>query len=156
MSLKAKRAAHAAYVRQWEKRNRARLRTQRQKKIAALLLAGVTGTRPCSGCGKPIAVTAHRIASRFWRCYRCAQAGKRKQGRQQKYQAKHPLKLIAHRLTNRAVTQGTLVRLPCESCGAAKVEAHHDDYSKPLQVRWLCRPCHLAEHHPHRKTEERR
>lgn len=23
---------------------------------------------------------------------------------------------------------------------------HHPDYSKPLEVVWMCRPCHLAEH----------
>lgn len=42
--------------------------------------------------------------------------------------------------------RGKLVPRPCEKCGAAKVEKHHDDYSKPLEVRWLCRGCHLAHH----------
>jgi hypothetical protein len=39
-----------------------------------------------------------------------------------------------------------LDRKPCEVCGIEKVEAHHDDYSKPLQVRWLCKR-HHCEHH---------
>lgn len=49
-------------------------------------------------------------------------------------------------LTSNAIRDGRLIRQPCEVCGAEKVEAHHDDYSKPLEVRWLCRKHHL-EHH---------
>lgn len=41
--------------------------------------------------------------------------------------------------------RGKLLPQPCEKCGS-DAEKHHDDYSKPLEVRWLCRPCHLAEH----------
>jgi hypothetical protein len=26
------------------------------------------------------------------------------------------------------------------------VEMHHEDYSRPLYVKWLCRPCHMLEH----------
>jgi ribosomal protein S27AE len=45
-----------------------------------------------------------------------------------------------------AVKSGRLVRQPCETCGAEPTEAHHDDYDKPLEVRWLCSLCHGAEH----------
>lgn len=51
--------------------------------------------------------------------------------------------------TRRALRKGFLLRLPCEKCGAAKSECHHEDYSKPLDVHWLCKPCHAVEH---RKT----
>jgi hypothetical protein len=51
------------------------------------------------------------------------------------------------RLTWRKVNQGFLKRQPCEVCGTEEdVQAHHDDYSKPLDVRWLCRK-HHREHH---------
>jgi hypothetical protein len=46
----------------------------------------------------------------------------------------------------RAIEAGRLQRQPCEVCAAARVEAHHDDYAKPLDVRWLCRT-HHREHH---------
>jgi hypothetical protein len=51
-----------------------------------------------------------------------------------------------YRAPSNAIRDGRLIRQPCEVCGALNVEAHHDDYSKPLTVRWLCRRHHL-EHH---------
>jgi len=45
-----------------------------------------------------------------------------------------------------AIRSGKLSRRNCEKCGADKTEAHHDDYSKPLDVRWLCKTCHGAVH----------
>jgi hypothetical protein len=46
-----------------------------------------------------------------------------------------------------AIRNGKLKRQPCEVCGTTeRIEAHHDDYSKPLEVRWLC-TTHHAEHH---------
>src|SRR3990167_11210832 len=45
-----------------------------------------------------------------------------------------------------ALALGRLVRQACEQCGEPKTDAHHDDYSKPLDVRWLCRSCHRIFH----------
>lgn len=43
----------------------------------------------------------------------------------------------------------------CERCGeAADVDAHHYDYARPLEVEWLCRPCH-ATADVERRTSER-
>ena len=42
--------------------------------------------------------------------------------------------------------RGKLVQQPCEYCGDPHSQIHHDDYDKPLEVRWLCRPCHLKRH----------
>lgn len=55
---------------------------------------------------------------------------------------KFPHKYRARLTARMAISKGTLMRLPCEVCGGEKVHAHHDDYSKPLDVRWLC-----AKHH---------
>jgi transcriptional regulator with XRE-family HTH domain len=52
---------------------------------------------------------------------------------------------------NHAVRMGKLKRPDeCERCGADSrlVEAHHADYSRPLDVEWLCPACHSAEHNP--------
>lgn len=46
----------------------------------------------------------------------------------------------------RAVAKGDIVKSPCEVCGDTKVELHHDDYEKPLEVRMLCQHHHLELH----------
>lgn len=54
----------------------------------------------------------------------------------------------ARRLLYKAITRGHMVRGPkCEICGIeGKMEGHHKDYSKPLEVQWLCRICHRNKH----------
>jgi hypothetical protein len=55
-------------------------------------------------------------------------------------------KRAAHYKVSNAVRDKRLFKKPCEKCGKPKAQAHHDDYSKPLDVRWLCTECH-GEHH---------
>ena len=53
----------------------------------------------------------------------------------------------AHRAVTRAIKNGTLVPEPCKICGKSqRVEAHHPDYDKPLQVDWLCSAHHREKH----------
>jgi hypothetical protein len=52
----------------------------------------------------------------------------------------------AHAKVQYALRTGQLAREPCEKCGAEDSEAHHEDYSKPLEVRWLCNHHHRARH----------
>jgi hypothetical protein len=59
-----------------------------------------------------------------------------------------PQRRIAHQMTSNAIRDGKLTRPDtCSTCGKqCKPEGHHDDYSKPLEVRWLCRSCHCRHH----------
>lgn len=72
------------------------------------------------------------------------------------YYQKNKEKLIpqrkAHQLVMFAVRLGLLKRPDkCEVCSSdIRVEGHHDDYTKPLEVRWLCKVCH------HQADKERR
>jgi len=55
--------------------------------------------------------------------------------------------MAAHNAVARALKKGILERMPCVMCGETKlVHAHHDDYSKPLEVMWLCVIHHKARH----------
>jgi hypothetical protein len=42
--------------------------------------------------------------------------------------------------------RGKLIPQSCWRCGDPKAQKHHPDYSKPLEVEWLCRTCHLLHH----------
>lgn len=44
------------------------------------------------------------------------------------------------------VARGTMERECCDVCGAPEAQAHHDDYSQPLNVRWLCDTHHQEIH----------
>jgi ribosomal protein S27AE len=55
-------------------------------------------------------------------------------------------KYEAHKRVTAAIRSGRLKKQPCERCGNSRVHAHHDDYSRPLEVRWLCPACHGLEH----------
>jgi len=121
----------------------------------------VTEVRQCQACGQAFrpwkcAVKAGKGHTCSKRCAQIARApgvtahGKRS-GRYihgfyvNNKEARHVLK--AHNLVKEALKYGRLIKAPCERCGTTeKVEAHHDDYDKPLEVRWLCFT-HHREHH---------
>lgn len=61
------------------------------------------------------------------------------------------LQRYAHEMLTLAIYHGDLVPTTnCEKCGAPdngrQLHGHHEDYSKPLEVTWLCNTCHRLEH----------
>lgn len=62
------------------------------------------------------------------------------------YRARYPERYRANSAVARAVKTGRLVKLPCFCCGDTVTEAHHPDYSRPLDVVWLCPPHHKEIH----------
>lgn len=65
---------------------------------------------------------------------------------------RYPEKLKARQCVQDAVKSGKLQKpSKCESCNREfpkkKLQGHHADYSKPLDVKWLCTDCHFTEHH---------
>jgi hypothetical protein len=59
---------------------------------------------------------------------------------------REPQKYKARMALGNAVRDGRVKRLPCEVCGHPDTEGHHKDYSKPLDVRWLCFKHHREAH----------
>jgi hypothetical protein len=70
--------------------------------------------------------------------------------RQANWRRANPEKYACHIAAAGALLRGQLVKQPCEVCGAteeqSRIDAHHSDYSKPLEVRWLCRAHHVRLH----------
>jgi len=69
-----------------------------------------------------------------------------------KWRETHPLSAKQRKRHNvRALARvykkrGKLIPEPCQVCGATeKIEMHHEDYAKPLDVQWMCRPCHVKQ-----------
>ena len=51
-----------------------------------------------------------------------------------------------HNAVARAIRNGGLVQQPCARCSSEKTLAHHESYDFPLEVVWLCQPCHKQRH----------
>ena len=95
----------------------------------------------------------HRIMAR--KEYAKTEQGKEAHRRGIKaYQERYPMRHAAHVITGNAIRDGKLIRTSnCSVCGSTeKIEGHHDDYTKPLDVRWLCEKCH-KEWHRHNKPK---
>ena len=71
---------------------------------------------------------------------RMASIGKRAK----QWRVNNPEKYAAHTKLNNAVRDGKIIKPKvCDECGLpSKLHAHHEDYIKPLEVKWLCVPCH--------------
>lgn len=74
--------------------------------------------------------------------------------RQKEYLKNNREKQRAHWKVYNAIKTGELTPQPCEKCGEQRAFAHHDDYEKPLVVRWLCHKCHMGWHAKERKDKK--
>ena len=65
-----------------------------------------------------------------------------------KYESKNSEKLVAWQKVNTALTLNKISKpSACQICGkCSRLDAHHNDYMKPLKVMWLCRKCHKNIH----------
>lgn len=70
----------------------------------------------------------------------------------EKWKKNNPQKYKAHIESGNKLRDGKLTKQPCLICGDPNSQKHHEDYSKPLDVIWLC-PKHHAELHKNRRKK---
>jgi len=72
--------------------------------------------------------------------------GAKKREVMKRWEKNNPLKYAAKILCGNSIRDGKLIPKNCEVCGKKKTDAHHEDYTKPLEVHWLCRKHHTERH----------
>ena len=97
----------------------------------------------------------HRVEARL--NYQKTDQGKQvRRKASESYKKRYPLKYAAHVITRNYIRDGKLQK--SDSCSICKsthlVQAHHDDYTKPLEVRWLCVKCHHIWHRSNKPIYE--
>lgn len=68
--------------------------------------------------------------------------------RKNKNSPENKVKCKARSAANDEIRRGKITKPDnCSRCNSTvKIEGHHEDYSKPLEIIWLCESCH-QEHH---------
>ena len=102
----------------------------------------------CKDCNK-LDVSRNRLANiERYREYDRKRGNRQDKSYLSKYRERYLNKYKAHTMVGNAIRDGRLERKSeCEICSSDfGIHAHHDDYSKPLDVRWLCAVCHKAWH----------
>jgi len=102
----------------------------------------------CKECNKKDVISNRRKNSEYYKAYDRKRGNRQPPGYLKEYRKRFPKKYKAHSLVSNAVRDGRLEKPNvCEACNQiTRVEAHHDDYDKPLEVRWLCSGCHKIWH----------
>ena len=106
-----------------------------------------SGRNPVCKCG----AIKEQIKEAY--CNVCMAARKRKYCHKNMHDPLFKLKLAARQAVKRYLALGRIEKQVCEVCGEINTEAHHDDYMKPLDIRWLCRKHHM-EHHKNEKEKQ--
>jgi len=101
----------------------------------------------CKKCTKSD-VSVHRIDNiERIREYDRKRGNRQPEGYLIEFRDKYPNKYKAHTIVSNAIRGGKLFKEDCEVCDTDKdIHAHHDDYLKPLNVRWLCAAHHKQWH----------
>lgn len=142
----SRRDKHAEYCRSWVAKNHEKVLRQKaaHRERKADVLRVKNRERRRRWLDVPENAERAREMSRAWGK---AHAAERLE-KDRRARALEPEKVRARSRVNRAVRDGRLVKPEaCSRCGATqRIEAHHEDYSRPLDVTWMCARCHRRVH----------
>ena len=101
----------------------------------------------CKECNKRDVRENRKKKEDYYRKYDRDRGNRQYSGYCREYRERYPNKAKAHRMVKYHIDSGNLTKEPCEVCGSVEnIHAHHDDYLKPLNVRWLCAAHHSQWH----------
>tara|TARA_R110000803_G_C11758237_1_gene293552 strand:- start:45 stop:473 length:429 start_codon:yes stop_codon:yes gene_type:complete len=101
----------------------------------------------CKICNNKDVRENRAVNVEYYREYDRARGNRQTDEARKKYALAYPIANKARNMVSNAVRDKRLFREPCEVCNTEiSVHAHHDDYSKPLNVRWLCAVHHFEWH----------
>lgn len=104
----------------------------------------------CKECNKLDVKQNRENSIDYYREYDRNRVNRQTNEYRKEYKLKFPNKYKSHTLVANAIRAKKLFPEPCYVCGSKQyIHAHHDDYSKPLNVRWLCSACHSQWHKKH-------
>lgn len=115
------------------------------------------GQYPCGPCDSRRAVNWARRNRETKRANNSAYLSAHPDQRAKKnanYRKAHPDRARAHYAVQTAIRNGSLIRQSCSVCADKRSHAHHDDYSKMLDVVWLFHTHHMERHSMLRAREE--
>jgi len=104
----------------------------------------------CKECNKRDVRKNRKAKVNYYRAYDARRGNRQGYNYIEARRAQNPNMTKAHRMVQYHIRKGSLVPEDCEACGESNnIHAHHDDYSRPLNVRWLCAACHHEHHKIH-------
>jgi len=157
---------HSAYTRQWKRNHPLTEEQKKRDKEKATLrrekrLSGIRERRPRLGAKpgilRPLCSWCNAVIENFKKksfCKKCAAKYNREWRKKNPRTKEDKHKDNVRVKTRYRILRGMLIKQPCEKCGEIKVEAHHDDYDKPFDIRWLCVKHHREHHILERKSND--
>ena len=105
----------------------------------------------CKECNRRDVKENRKTRIDYYRAYDRERGNRQTSEYRRRYNQDNPIKYGARTIVGNAVRDGRLTKPDqCSKCkDKTRLHGHHDDYAKPLEVRWLCAACHHQWHAKH-------